>query len=829
MKMRNSLRYITIIAAILLLVLPSCLRDDSREESTRAYTGLRISMNLRFAAGAEVADDSTVKIVRVIVFNNEGQLVYNDTSTATVIGGVCSVETEAAPGINNFYVFCNETEELGTKLAAVRTEAEIEVIDFAAIDIVPPLPMYAKVLNAFVSAKSNGSDAKVTIDNVTTDYLPVKVDRMLARINFTAIKNIATPDEDFTVEELRIRVCRMPSKMTVSKNIYTANKWSEGQAYLGTGQLSNNGMYTITDGVYSIPADLNSITFPDIYIPEYLLSVAADKTMATYLRIDAKCLDKDGKTDAKTYMYQVCIGEQPPKSFHLKRNNNYKIFATITGKGAMGIYAEIQAMEQYDVPVNWKPVDGLVVVSDRLSDYDITTGTSKNVNVWSDYTAYSGILKSYHSDTGYSDVHFKYGSVIAVRNDIAATVTVPFAPPTSVDHLGDILWYPLTYGNPYDKIKGWSDIPYVTSGDIPVDNKQLSLGLGDPCKLVGLSPNQILNEGVTDNKQWHMATTAEYETLMANLASDILPTAYNNRGYYSFHYILLPVVKTRDVNGVLSAAPAETGNYWLPANSKEFAFSGADPFAGGLTNGTATQGLTVRCVRNSIPTTALATTNSIGISYRGNTDSGVPVSVASNMPYWTATLVEDPTDTEIGDSREFDDFSFAAGDTNVKATSGSFNQDFRVYLKRKESRLSRTYRVRIMGAGFNGVRDTVHVTVTQSGYSISGQPTFSPEIGSTLIPADGATYAVSVDLSPKDIKIPAGNLQIEAIYQGIDVGKSNIISTSPDTYNYTGFTLTVAANSTPDQIGIDFIVYLLDSPYGAKTRIGGTYSMQYNK
>ena len=38
--------------------------------------------------------------------------------------------------------------------------------------------------------------------------------------------------------------------------------------------------------------------------------------------------------------------------------------------GAMGLYAEIVAMEEHDITINWKPIDGLVIVSDKAADYD---------------------------------------------------------------------------------------------------------------------------------------------------------------------------------------------------------------------------------------------------------------------------------------------------------------------------------------------------------------------------------------------------------------------------------------------------------------------------
>ena len=63
--------------------------------------------------------------------------------------------------------------------------------------------------------------------------------------------------------------------------------------------------------------------------------------------------------------------------------------------GAMGLYAEIVAMEEHDITINWKPIDGLVIVSDKAADYDAVADTSRNVNIWNDFSVYSGILKAY--------------------------------------------------------------------------------------------------------------------------------------------------------------------------------------------------------------------------------------------------------------------------------------------------------------------------------------------------------------------------------------------------------------------------------------------------
>lgn len=255
-------------------------------------------------------------------------------------------------------------------------------------------------------------------------------------------------------------------------------------------------------------------------------------------------------------IYLLNIGQEPPKNHNLTRNNHYQIYATITGMGAMGLYAEIVPMEEHDITINWKPIDGLVIVSDKAADYDAAADTSRNVNIWNDFSVYSGILKAYHSETGYKDVLFKYGSLIAVHSAPATEDGANFVPPSDAETLNDILWYPSLY-NPLI-IKGWSDVPYLTDGEISTDNtsEQVKQGLGDPCKLAGLSETQIRDMGIIDNGQWHMATPEEYNHIIAASNNEI-----SSYGYLSYHWLLLPHNRYRDESGA-SRGNGTTGCYW---------------------------------------------------------------------------------------------------------------------------------------------------------------------------------------------------------------------------------------------------------------------------
>lgn len=123
------------------------------------------------------------------MFNDKNELVYNDVSDASInVDNIYIAPIRAARGYNNIYIICNETPELTEKLAAITLENEIEKVTFSAIGIVAPPPMYGNVSRAYVESRSDGTNATVTINNVTTTELPIEVNRMVSRISFTAIK-----------------------------------------------------------------------------------------------------------------------------------------------------------------------------------------------------------------------------------------------------------------------------------------------------------------------------------------------------------------------------------------------------------------------------------------------------------------------------------------------------------------------------------------------------------------------------------------------------------------------------------------------------------------
>ena len=751
----------------------SCTKENE-VTGARIYEGEKIPMSIKMGTRNDTTDkDEVINSVRAIVFNDKNELVYNDISYASInVDGTYTASIRAARGYNNIYIICNETSELTEKLSAITLENRIEKVTFSAVGIIAPPPMYGNVIRAYVESRSDGKNATVTINNIKMTELPVSVTRMVSSISFTAIKNITNPDEDFKVTKLTVKVCRMPVATPIGEGqAYTEDIWSDDLTIPGTGELNNNGTYTINGDNYTIQDGIDFITTPATYIPEHILSDPQNASYATYLKIDAQCVLKNGSAQVLNCIYLLNIGQNPPKNHNLTRNNHYQIYATITGMGAMGLYAEIVAMEEHDITINWKPIDGLVIVSDKAADYDAVADTSKNVNIWNDVSVYSGILKAYHSETGYKDVLFKYGSLIAVHSGTSAGEG--FIAPTNASALNDVLWYPGSY-DPLS-ISGWTDIPYLNTDGIPANNTidQVKAGVGDPCKLAGLSETQIKAQNIVDNGQWHMATPNENQALIA--ASD---NKNNSYGYPSFHWLLSPHNRYRDAGGV-SQGDRSNGGYWTD-DASVFEFSG-NPSGASFQSGKDRQSAyMIRCVRNEIPESKIEAGTISSPTYQG-TEKGVKAyfGIKSNVPYWTATLV-------------------------TGAGAGSNAENIPVYVKRKESVSPRSFRVKVEGVGLDGQTRSILLTVSQSGYDLRATTGLS-SLGN--IPQTGGTYTVNIQLTPTDISIPAGELYLQVIYGGVQKCLSTKVDTEPNTYSYS-VSVTIPENSSPSSINLTVNILL---------------------
>lgn len=115
-------------------------------------------------------------------------------------------------------------------------------------------------------------------------------------------------------------------------------------------------------------------------------------------------------------------------------------------------------------------------------------------------TVVNGTLTIDENDPSVAGLMFKFGSVVGVNSE--GENGQAFDPKT------DILFDPTSLAKtPYSQ---WRKVPY-TKGSIIIHNHSNVLsGKGDPCRLVGLTNEQI-NSGEVDNRKWRLPTNKEQE------------------------------------------------------------------------------------------------------------------------------------------------------------------------------------------------------------------------------------------------------------------------------------------------------------------------------
>lgn len=98
---------------------------------------------------------------------------------------------------------------------------------------------------------------------------------------------------------------------------------------------------------------------------------------------------------------------------------------------------------------------------------------------------------------------FKFGSVVGVS--AGKKNFQSFNPET------DVLFDPTSPAK--FSYKRWADVPYTENGKVIHDHPNVMLGKGDPCRLVGLTPEQI-RSGEVDNEKWRLPMGIEFEWFM---------------------------------------------------------------------------------------------------------------------------------------------------------------------------------------------------------------------------------------------------------------------------------------------------------------------------
>lgn len=717
---------------LLALLLGSCVKESLSNDGD---DGQNVEMKLSISRKADGGNDE-ISNVRLVIVNRFGDVKFNESKPVDAGSPDHEYTAVSRTGKNDFYAICNETPEMTDRLNAIRNSSDIEAFKILYNHEIKasPLVMYGEMRNVEVTSTGDEDPNAYTVSYTdeggtlhTGTKLPIAVKRLVVRVSLSFIKS--TPD--FTVSDIRVKVVKLPEYSFLKEGkAYDGELGTINIIKQGSGELLNDNTATFDPGSLTFKYDHegDAIVFDDIYLPEYILSSAhqGDADKQTAIIVSGQCTTLEGQVVSGNWRINLMKA-----SNKLPRNSWYKIAATISGMGAIGLYADIKEVSQYDIPVNWKPIEGLTIVGNRTSDYN-SDGTNKNTNIWNDYTAYSGVLKVYHSAIGYSNVLFKYGSVIATRSSESATG--PFDPAQ------DIAWRPSSFTQ---TVSSWADIPYSNSGDIVGNQSGISNGLGDPCKLVALSADQIA-EGVVDNKIWHLATPEEYERLIR--ANDFVTG--DKKGYNAFHSLIVPNTRSRHTDGAL-ANSADKGAYWSSQAGKAFEFESDANMASVVSYGDPelSRGYTVRCVRNTIPESYMSIgSNSRSIDYKGGTCS---FSVATNIPYWKGTLITPDNVLEgetPGTGTEYNDLEFV--DRDYGQNDGTLTVRLPFYLT------SRTFKIRIVGMGYDGVELKEVVTVTQHGFSwYLGNGSFSPALPDRL-PGSGWNAKVTVSISPEDPRVP---------------------------------------------------------------------------
>ena len=117
-----------------------------------------------------------------------------------------------------------------------------------------------------------------------------------------------------------------------------------------------------------------------------------------------------------------------------------------------------------------------------------------------------------------------------------------------------------------------------------------------------------------------------------------------------------------------------------------------------------------------------------------------------------------------------------------------------IYVKRKESTSSRSFRVRVEGIGLDGQTKSTLLTISQAGYQLRA----SSELSTLdVLPQEGGTYNLNIKLTPTDVPIPAGNLYVQVVYSGEQISVSDKVETASNTYSYP-VSITIPANKNPE-------------------------------
>lgn len=764
MKKRNYICSVILLLASLSLLI-ACQPDADESDDLLAETSVNVVVNTR----ASGETDGDVRSLRLVVTgwtdSGTGTVSYNRLNQSPEI--TTGFTVKARKGNNNFYLIANETPDMTSALDALKTAADVDQfkIKFKPLKAGESPVMFGVMKKVAVNAADKDKVATVTYTDAGTTYpnqnkLPLTLTRTSARFSLAFIKKSAA----FTVKNLSFKVLRIPSYSCLGENqTYPGTQWStETLPQSSTTELTvnNTATWNASTGEYTYGKG-DKISFDDFYLPEHLLTDAhlGNVDFSTVLIVNGTCVNTGGREQDANWQVNLMANE-----LKIKRNTHYKIAVSITGLGAMGMSAEVMPVTEHDIPVNWDAPDGLAIVSDRESDY------GKNINIVNDVTAYSGILKLVKNVSGkatYSDVLFKFGSVVGVSASAGSSGS-------GYNSTTDILYDPALTGKTYT-VASWVDIPSSAVNISGTNNtfSALRSGRGDPCQLLGVTTSQM-EQGRYTNGLWHTATEAELTLLINNGNNRIDGTSVaNSRGFCAFHQLLLPATAYRNNDGKLASAN-KMGYYLSGSTKKGLSFDASVPASPQLADFSANtqSAYTVRCVRNTIPATVLNTV-ATSVGYLGG---GFTVDVKSNIPYWKAELVGTPSGVTFAN------------------TTGKFASTLSGTVTARKETTDRQFSIRFSGTGYDGKTETRTVDIIQQGF-VWKLSIVSNTLPAT-IPKAGGTYRAVVKLEPMDVNLPAGtqctlSTQINGVNQIGDRAVSIDAVTREATFEYT-----VPANNT---------------------------------
>lgn len=706
------------------LILNSCRQEAVSDENSSGIRNNEIPyFSVKLNTGNSSAEEDQISKIRTVVVNAADQIVTNAVSMPDApVNDDFRLTAKANFGECIVYIICNETKELEKKLERISYGSEIESIQYSANNLTTPLTMYAKVSNIRIDYDKETQTSQVYQDNKPTDLINVTVVRTMAKLSFIAIKKV-NGGEKFSVESLSFQVCQTPrySQLPTGRVYDPTEGWADRVTVKGEGSLSSDkeGSYIEKGDGYEVNPGDESIITPSVYIPEHLLNKEEDEVNCTYLLVEAKC-KREGSSTIINAKFRINIGKNPPISHQLSRNTHYRIYTTIESMGATGIYAEIVPLKEYNTPIVWKSPEGYTIIGE--------CETEQNNDIWNNFSQYSGILKIKKSDGQYSDALFRYGSIVALEptNNSSSFTS------------NNVIWKQFVSSS----ITNWNDLAYLSKDENVSEAhtlENIKKGKGDPCKLIGLTPNDF-NNGIIDNETWRMPTNNEMKWLL-----NAKGNSSDGKGFYSYHYLLTPNTGFRTENGIMEPATTK-GYYWSATQANALLFNSADN-TGSVVASDPQKAFAIRCIRSSIPPSRLAV-NEATIDYNGKADIPLELTDLFLTPYWK--MEAEPPSEKITFTKK----------------EGTYQEQALVTIAKSDFPYEpHFYKIKVTGYGLNGATNVAYTQIRQVALSHAVSiklvsPSDLPISGGYIrLPQKETTLGFQIDVSPA-LKPPYNQLNI---------------------------------------------------------------------